>query len=157
MLGAQFPNLCKLGTIDGRDDSLSLEESVATANVLQETGINAIEVSATFSGDYAKAAAEDIDAPEKEAYFSPQAKAIKRNIDIPIVLVGGLRSLAVMQKVINEGICDMISLSRPFIREPDLVNSMETGRTDRSSCISCNKCYHPDGFRCVHVPGSNSE
>ncbi len=150
-LGQQYPILCKLGAVDGRDNSLALEESVATAKALQEAGIDAIEVSATFSGDYAQAATEGIDAPEKEAYFAPQARTIKQFVDIPIILVGGLRSRDVMQNVVNKGICDMVSMSRPFIREPDLVNTMEAGRADHSSCVSCNKCYNPNGFRCVHV------
>jgi len=156
-LGSQYPILCKLGAVDGRDNSLALEESVATAKALQETGIDAIEVSATFSGDHAQAAAEEIDAPEKEAYFAPQARAIKQSVEIPIILVGGLRSRDVMQNVVNESICDMVSMCRPFIREPDLVNSMEAGRTDRSSCVSCNECFNPNGFRCVHVSTGGSQ
>ncbi|UCG28162.1 MAG: NADH:flavin oxidoreductase, partial [Bacteroidales bacterium] len=156
-LEPQFPVLCKLGTVDGRDNSLPPEESVATAKALQAAGIDAIEISTTFSGDYAQAAAEKIDVPEKEAYFSVQARTIKQSADIPIILVGGLRSMDIMQKVITDGICDMVSMSRPFIREPDLVNEMEAGRTHRSSCVSCNKCYNPDGFRCVHVSGRDRE
>jgi 2,4-dienoyl-CoA reductase-like NADH-dependent reductase (Old Yellow Enzyme family) len=150
-LGPQYPILCKLGTVDGRDNSLTLEESVATAKALQEAGIDAIEVSATFSGDHAQAATEGIDKPGKEAYFAPQARIIKQYVHIPIILVGGLRSRDVMQNVVDKGICDMVSMSRPFIREPDLVNRMEAGHVDQASCISCNKCYHPNGFRCVHV------
>ncbi len=155
-LGPQYPILCKLGVVDGRDNSLGLEESVATAKALQEVGIDAIEVSATFLGDYAQAAAEGIDAPDKEAYFASQAGAIKRYVDITTILVGGLRSREVMQKQVTDGLCDMVSMCRPFIREPELVNRMEAGYLDRSSCISCNKCFNPDGFRCVHVPTSNS-
>lgn len=149
-LGREYPILCKLGTVDGRDNSLSLEESVETARLLKEIGVDAIEVSATFSGDYVQMAAEKIDDPEKEAYFASQARAIKQSVDIPVILVGGIRSLGIMQEVVNNGTCDMVSMCRPFIREPDLVKRMEAGHTDRSSCISCNKCSNPNGFYCVH-------
>ena len=150
-LGPEYPVLCKLGAVDGRDDSLTLDESTATARALQKAGIDAIEVSATFSGDYAQAVAEGIDTPEKEAHFGPQAGAIKQCVDIPIILVGGLRSRDTMQRQVDEGICDMVSMCRPLIREPDLVNRMAAGHVERSSCISCNKCFNPSGFRCVHV------
>ncbi len=153
-LGPQYPILCKLGVVDGCDDCLTLEESVATAQALEEAGVDAIEVSCTRSGDHAQAVAMGIDAPEKEAYFAPQAKVIKRSTGIPILLVGGLRSRIVMQNVIDEGVCDMISLSRPFIREPDLVSRMEMGRTDRSACISCGGCFRQPSLRCAHVPAS---
>lgn len=150
-LGPQYPILCKLGTVDGCDNSLELEESVATAQAIQEAGVDAIEVSCGRSGDHAQAVAIEIDAPEKEACFAPQAKAIRQSVDVPILLVGGLRSLKVMQRVVDEGICDMISMSRPFIREPDLISRLETGRADRSSCISCGRCFSPSGLRCAHA------
>jgi 2,4-dienoyl-CoA reductase-like NADH-dependent reductase (Old Yellow Enzyme family) len=153
-LGPQYPILCKLGVVDGCDDCLTLEESIATAQALEEVDVDAVEVSCTRSGDRAQAVAMGIDAPEKEAYFAPQAKAIKRSVGIPILLVGGLRSRKVMQNVIDEGVCDMISMSRPFIREPDLINRVATGRADRSSCISCGECFRKPGLRCSRVPTS---
>ena len=150
-LGPEYPILCKLGAVDGRDDSLPLEESIATAAALQEAGVDAIEVSAGFSGDHAQAAAEAVDAPEKEAYFAAPARAIREAMDIPVILVGGMRSPDVMQSHVDAGACDLVSLCRPFIREPDLVNRMQAGTLPRTACISCNKCYNPDGFRCVFV------
>jgi len=142
--------MCKLGAVDGRDNSLRLEETVETACALAEAGIDGIEVSSTFSGEYGQAAAQDIDGPEKEAYFASLARAIKKETDVPVILVGGLRSLAVMERVVREGACDMVSMSRPFIREPDLVNAFIAGRARCAACISCNKCYDPEGFRCVY-------
>ena len=150
-LGPQYPILCKLGAVDGCDNCLALEESVATAKTLQDAGVDALEVSCARSGEYAQAVALGIDTAEKEAYFLHQAKAIKRSVDVPILLVGGLRSLTVMQSVVDEGICDMISMSRPFIREPDLVSRLEAGRADRSSCVSCGRCFGSKGLRCAHA------
>ena len=36
---------------------------------------------------------------------------------------------------------DMISMSRPFIREPSLVRKFSEGKSTEASCISCNKCF----------------
>ena len=41
--------------------------------------------------------------------------------------------------------CDMISLSRPFIRQPDLVNKIQQGKIDHLTCKSCNRCF----FHCI--------
>ena len=68
-----------------------------------------------------------------------------------MILVGGLRSLSVMKKAVDDGLCDLISMCRPFIHEPDIVNKLAAGVTDRAACTSCNDCYHPDGFRCPHL------
>jgi 2,4-dienoyl-CoA reductase-like NADH-dependent reductase (Old Yellow Enzyme family) len=152
-LAPQTALLCKLGVVDGRDDSLPLEEAVETARALEEAGVDAIEVSCTFGGPRAMPSAEGIDAPEKEAYFAPEARAVRAAVGVPVILVGGLRSLDVMERLVEEGACDMVSLCRPLIRRPDLVNAFGEGRTRRADCVSCNKCYDRRGFRCVFAAG----
>jgi 2,4-dienoyl-CoA reductase-like NADH-dependent reductase (Old Yellow Enzyme family) len=149
VIGPDLALLCKLGAVDGRDDSLPLAESVATAAALEAAGVDAVEVSSTLSGPRAQPAAEGIDSVAKEAYFRSQARAIRDAVSIPVILVGGLRSLVVMEEAVHGGSCDMVSMSRPFIREPGLVNAFSGGAADRAACISCNKCYDPHGFHCV--------
>ena len=56
-----------------------------------------------------------------------------------------------MERVVHDGTCDLVSLCRPFIREPDLINAFADGLTERAACVSCNGCYNPSGFKCVFV------
>ncbi len=151
-IGAHVPLLCKLGVVDGRENSLPIEEAAETAAALQAAGVDAIEVSCATNGPYAQPALEKIDGPEKEAYFATQARTIKEAVTVPVILVGGLRSLDMMERVVHEGSCDLVSLCRPLIREPALVNALAEGRTHRSACVSCNKCFTPRGFRCIFEP-----
>ena len=65
----------------------------------------------------------------------------------PVILVGGLRSLAVMEAVIEEGIADMVALCRPFVKESDLVKRFSNGQA-KVACVSCNACFNPKGIRC---------
>ncbi len=150
-IGPDRALLCKLGVIDGRDNSLPIQESVQTAKALQEAGVDAIEISTTFSGEHADPVATGVESPGDEAWFREQARAIKAVLAVPLILVGGMRSAAKMRALIADGTCDCVSLCRPFIREPDLVNRMAAGRAKKAACISCNKCYSPRGFRCVFV------
>ena len=77
----------------------------------------------------------------EEAYNLEAAKLIKPAIgDIALMLVGGLRTLQTMTKVVEDGHADFISMSRPFIREPFLVKRLREGKTNRVSCVSCNMC-----------------
>jgi 2,4-dienoyl-CoA reductase-like NADH-dependent reductase (Old Yellow Enzyme family) len=61
--------------------------------------------------------------------------------ELPIMLVGGMRRLSHMEEIVQGGKADFISMCRPFIREPDLVNRMSTGSTEAARCTSCNKCF----------------
>jgi 2,4-dienoyl-CoA reductase-like NADH-dependent reductase (Old Yellow Enzyme family) len=56
-----------------------------------------------------------------------------------------------MEDVVSEGYADMISLSRPLIREPTLVKKFMSGRSKTAMCVSCNKCFDVDGVKCNHT------
>ncbi|MEW6673938.1 MAG: NADH:flavin oxidoreductase [Thermodesulfobacteriota bacterium] len=78
----------------------------------------------------------------QKLYHLPAAEKIKPVIgNMPLILVGGVRTLGEMQKVLSESKADFLSMSRPFIREPFLVKRMKQGKTKEASCVSCNKCF----------------
>lgn len=76
-----------------------------------------------------------------EGYNLETAKMIKPVIgDTALFLVGGMRTVSQMEKVLEKKYANFISMSRPFIREPFLVNKIKEGKMDRVSCVSCNRC-----------------
>jgi 2,4-dienoyl-CoA reductase-like NADH-dependent reductase (Old Yellow Enzyme family) len=77
----------------------------------------------------------------EEAWNLNDAKIMKAAIgETPFFLVGGLRTLSTMENIVEQGDADFVCLSRPLIREPNLVNKFQTGQANASSCTSCNKC-----------------
>ena len=62
-----------------------------------------------------------------------------------MILVGGLRSVDVIDRAITDGVADFVSLARPLIREPDLVAQIEQGRRGEFACTSCNICLMHEG------------
>jgi len=78
----------------------------------------------------------------EDAYNRETAKVLKPVMgDTPLILVGGLRKLNQMEEIIDQGDADLISMSRPFLREPFLVKKFMEGKSTEASCISCNKCF----------------
>ncbi len=76
----------------------------------------------------------------QEAYNLEAAKMIKAALgEIPLLLVGGLRRVSQMEEILEQGHADLISMGRPFIREPFLVKHIRQG-ADRVACVSCNRC-----------------
>ena len=77
----------------------------------------------------------------------------KAVLDIPLILVGGVRSFHVAERLVKEGIADYISMSRPLIREPGLVKRWASGDLRKAACLSDNQCFEParagEGIYCV--------
>ena len=84
--------------------------------------------------------------PAEEAYYRPFARAVKNATNVPVILVGGIRTTDTMTDVLNAGDADFIAFARPFIREPDFPKSLEAGRQGSVDCVSCNICLAHDGL-----------
>jgi len=143
-VGENYPVLIKLNAADNLDGGLEIDDAMVAARELSQAGIDAIEVSAGTPASGSKTAArEKINTPEKEAYNLGPALQIKKQVICPVMVVGGFRS------------CDIsyIAISRPFIREPGLVNRWLQGDRKPAKCISCNGCFKPGleegGIYCV--------
>lgn len=154
-LAGNYPIMVKLNVTDGfpkgsTRNSLDAPESVEIAKILAEGGVCAIEVSGGITDAGDEMFRTKISSPEEEAYYREYSRMLKEAVDIPVILVGGIRSRAVMEMLLEQGYADMVSLSRPFIAEPDLVVKLRTGQTEKTKCVSCNLCSDSSGIRCKH-------
>ena len=150
-VGPDFPVIAKINATDGFSEEgkgLKVGEAADIAKILAAEGLKAIEVSAGIWESETKSSQVGIVDESSEGYFLDYAVRIKSELDIPVLCVGGFRSLSVMNAAITDGKCDMISISRPFIREPDLINKFQSGKSMKAECISCNKCFNEKGVRC---------
>jgi 2,4-dienoyl-CoA reductase-like NADH-dependent reductase (Old Yellow Enzyme family) len=136
------------------DNGLTLEDSLQAASLLAENGIDAIELSGgILTGGKLSPSRLGIKTEEKEAYFQQDAAAFKKQIHVPLILVGGNRSFQVAERLVEDGVADYLSMSRPLIREPGLINRWKSGDLARAACVSDNMCFEParkgDGIYCL--------
>ena len=150
-VGNDYPVAIKLGIKDDTEEGLPVEEGAETARRLARLGIDAIEISAGVAAEPVPSRS-NILSREQEAYFLPYAKAVRPKVGkLPLSLVGGLRSPNLMEEIIKEGWTDFVSLARPFICEPDLVNKIRAGRWEPASCTRDDRCrigMYKEGLRC---------
>ena len=139
-VGPDYPVFVKLGLQDEYEGGLSLEEGLQVVGSLESMDLDAVEISVGLGTSSRKGTRT----AEDEAYFRPWAHKSRRMTDLPIILVGGLRSRGMMEAVLAAGDADFISLCRPLICEPDLPNRMRLGQQERSSCISANQCWEEE-------------
>jgi len=143
-VGKDYPVLVKINCQDFIDNGLQPEDSLQACKMLVENGIDAIELSGgVLISPKLSPSRMGIKSEEKEAYFQSEARAFKENIHVPLILVGGNRSFQVAERLVNEGTADYISLCRPLIREPDLVNRWKSGDLSKAACLSDNMCFMP--------------
>ncbi|OPY69380.1 MAG: NADH oxidase [Syntrophorhabdaceae bacterium PtaU1.Bin034] len=142
-VGPDYPVMIKLGVADGFPGGLEFKEGLDSAVQLAELGYDSIEVSQGLRGTkWAQTEFRDkIVKREREAYFRDWARQVKERTTVPVMMVGGLRSLDLMEKVVESKEADFVSLCRPLIKEPNLVTSWRDGQPRRPTCISCNKCF----------------
>lgn len=165
-VGNDFPILVKMNVDDFMEGGITLNESKKIAKNLSKMGFAAIETSGGmwetikrgeeelgWKPAFAPESRTKITSKDKEAYFLPYAREIKKVVDVPLILVGGIRSLDVIERILAEGSADFISLSRPLIREPDLPNKwLKSIGELTAECKSCNNCFMSvisGGLRCI--------
>lgn len=133
----------KINSSDFTYGGLDEAQSLALCKRLCAAGLDSIEVSGNGTS------VSGIRPHKNEGYFVPFAAKLAEEVDTPVIVVGGLRSLDTMEAVLNQTKIEMIALSRPLLREPDLPNKMARGESAISKCVSCNACYASPSHKCV--------
>lgn len=149
-----FAVLVKLNSEDFLADGFRRDEMIQVSRVLEAKGIDAIEMSGGTrnSGESIPSRIGILKSEEEEVYYREAASQFKKLVKVPLILVGGIRSLGVAEGLVENGLADYIALSRPLIREPHLVRRWQSGDLSKATCLSCNQCYGPilrgDGVSC---------
>ena len=151
-VGRDYPVLVKINCRDFVENGLTLEDSVQVARMLEKAGIDAIELSGGLLNN-PNIMRSKIEPEDSKAYFQSEARVFKETIHVPLILVGGIRSYETAKQVVDQGLADYISMSRPFIREPGLIKRWRAGDRREAACISCDNCFEPlkkgEGISCV--------
>lgn len=149
--GPDFPVIMKINATDHLPGGLAPAEALEAARILEKEGLAAIEVSGGMTEAGLGSVWPGVRKAEDEGYFVGYAAVFKSALRIPVFGLGGNRTFSVMERFVLEGKSDFISLSRPLVREPDLVRKFRLGLAVRSDCISCNKCFNPRGLACYAI------
>jgi len=142
-VGRSFPVMVKINSEDFLDGGVTVKEVIKVAHMLEDHGMDAIEMSGgTFeSGRLIPSRMGTSKSEKKEVYYRGAAEVFKREIKIPLILVGGFLSFSIAEQMVTSGQADYVALSRPLIREPHLVKRWASGDRGKATCISCNKCF----------------
>jgi len=86
-------------------------------------------------------------------YNLDAASEIRKSVNIPVIVVGGINNMDDINDIIKNKNLDFVSMSRPFIVEPDIVSKFKKGTQSQSKCIMCNYCIvigEEKPLKCYH-------
>ncbi len=144
--GVDFMVIVKLGIEDTLAGGTVEAEGIRAATLLAAQGnVDIIEVSQGLQNmdDMERTCLRPhILSTDREAYFRTWAGKVRAAVrgGALVTLQGGLRTPSLMEEILQRGEADFVSLCRPYIREPGLVNRWAEGDRSRAKCISCNRC-----------------
>jgi len=141
-VGDDYPIMIKIGIQDGFSGGLEFVEGKRAAQALAELGYDCLEISQGLRGEKYEGTEyrNRIDCLEREAYYRSWCREIKNQVIVPVMMVGGLRTVSLMEEIIENLEADFISLCRPLICEPGLINAWRDDQGYKAKCLSCNNC-----------------
>ena len=105
--------LYRLGSDDLAPNGTHIEDSVAFAKKLKQSGVDIIDVSGGMCGSEPK------QLRQVKGYFVPQAVEIKKAVKVPVIGVGGISDAVFADKLVREGKVDLVAVGRAFWRDSD--------------------------------------
>ncbi len=77
---------------------------------------------------------------QEKGLFRPYCKMVKEVVDVPVICAGRMDNPDMALESLEKGECDIVSLGRPLLADPDYVNKLRAGRMAQvRPCISCQE------------------
>ena len=149
-LGKEYPLTIKISGDEYIEGGLGISEMIGIARLAQDAGIDGLIVSA---GTVGGKKLEDLNEAHKvmrtlpmmtrTACLVPIAAEFKKALQIPVVTVGRINSVALAEEILSQGKADIAAIGRPLLADPELPKKAAEGREEEiRPCIACNEgCY----------------
>ncbi|MFX0062476.1 MAG: NADH:flavin oxidoreductase [Candidatus Hermodarchaeota archaeon] len=147
-VGNNTPLMVKINCDDFSPNGFTINDSLQVIEAICKRGLDALEISGGGKGRQQELMTRALSSDPKlaEAIFAGHAERIRNATKTtPLALVNTIRTRTCMEALIEKGVVDIVSMSRPFIQEPDLVKKIQAGQVE-AKCNSCSRCLSSDVF-----------
>jgi 2,4-dienoyl-CoA reductase-like NADH-dependent reductase (Old Yellow Enzyme family) len=181
-LGPGFPILVKMNQRDGMRGGLELDEAVLIARRFEQEGASLLVPSCGFTAKtplymmrgrvptwemarnqgnllarlglilFGRFMVQTY--PFQALFLLDGAIRIRQAVTIPVAYIGGVLSLAGIERVMKAGF-EFTQVGRAIVRDPDFVRRLQSGALEASDCDHCNRCIatmEAGGVTCVTYP-----
>ncbi|HYE53123.1 MAG TPA: NADPH-dependent 2,4-dienoyl-CoA reductase [Azospirillaceae bacterium] len=135
-VGPAFIIIYRLSMLDLVEGGSTLEEVVRLGQAVEAAGATILNTGIGWH----EARIPTIATRVPRAAFAWVTQRLKGKVSIPLVATNRINTPEVAEKLLAEGWCDMVSMARPLLADPDFVRKARQGRADEiNTCIACNQ------------------
>ena len=137
---------CRLNAFDIQKGGMTLEETIEIAKLLEEHGVDSLQITRPRSPQYFS----------RENYgkklLALDVSEIIENVNIPVIMGGGVKSQKQINNILNKTNVDFISMQRPFVADPSFLIDWQLEGDGEVRCKTCNNCYWKKTSTCFIYP-----
>jgi 2,4-dienoyl-CoA reductase (NADPH2) len=135
-VGPDFIVIFRIAAMDMLDGGLAWDEVVSLAQAVQADGASIISTHFCWH----EAPVPTIATMVPRAAFAQVTGRLRQHLRVPVITSNRINMPAVAEAVLARGDADLVSMARPMLADPELVNKAAQGREDEiNTCIACNQ------------------
>ncbi|MEM0217448.1 MAG: NAD(P)-binding protein, partial [Candidatus Nezhaarchaeales archaeon] len=137
--GANYPVLIRIPGDEFIDGGNTVNEMKRIAKILEDVGVAAINVMAGWHESRRPLTTMLV----PRGGFAYLAAEIKKAVSVPIIASHRINDPFVAEKILREGMADMVAMFRALLADPELPRKAKEGRFDEIRiCVACNQgCF----------------
>ncbi|WP_175684684.1 NADPH-dependent 2,4-dienoyl-CoA reductase [Burkholderia anthina] len=135
-VGGRFIIVYRLSMLDLVEGGSTLEEVIQLAGAVEAAGATIINTGIGWH----EARIPTIATKVPRAAYGWVTKLLKNHVSVPLVATNRINTPEVAEKLLAEGLCDMVSMARPLLADAFFVSKAAQNRADEiNTCIGCNQ------------------
>jgi len=115
VLGTEHPIAIRMGGCDYQQGGTSVEDTVQACKLLEKNGVDLLDITGGMNGFIRPGHTE-------AGYFRDISTAVKKQVDIPVLLTGGVKSVEDAEALLQDQCADMIGIGRVLLKDPQALH-----------------------------------
>ena len=117
VIGSNYPIAIRMGGCDYQEGGTSIADTVEASKILEKDGIDLLDITGGMNGFTRPGHSES-------GYFRDISAAVKNQVNIPVLLTGGVKTLEDAETLLQEQYADMIGIGRVLLKDPKALHTL---------------------------------
>ncbi|ROR92844.1 NADPH-dependent 2,4-dienoyl-CoA reductase [Nocardioides aurantiacus] len=142
-VGPDFAIVYRLSLLDLVEDGQTWEETVELALLLEQAGVSVLNTGIGWH----EARVPTIITQVPRAAWAWTTARLREEVGVPVCASNRINTPEIAEQLLADGTCDLVSMARPLLADPEFVAKAAAGRADEiNTCIACNQACLDHAF-----------